>query len=239
MIRPARWVSTYLENLVYTGRHSSQCPLCLAPAQAGRLCLACLRALPRMGFTCRTCALPLPFDAKACGRCQQNMPAFDRVVTACPYTFPVDTMIGRFKFQGQQAMARPLIALLGNDLKQCSDPKPDILLPCPMHPARYRARGFNQAAIIAYELGRALQIPVDYQLCRRSAATRPQIRLDRKARLQNLAGVFVVNGRPPPHVAIVDDVVTTGATAQQLAKTLKAEGARTVSVWALARTPLR
>lgn len=239
MIRSARWVSTYLQKQVYTKQPLGRCPLCLAPAHRGHLCLPCTSGLPRHDACCTTCAAPLPVMAPACGRCLQLPPAFDTTVAALPYAFPIDAMIGRFKFQGEQAMARPLIALLAQRLQLMGQPEPDLLVPCPIHPSRYRARGFNQAAIIAAELGRVLRIRVDYRLCKRTIATPAQTGLDRAARLKNLHRAFAVTRAAPPHVALIDDVMTTGATAQQLATLLKARGAERVSVWTLARTPLK
>lgn len=135
-------------------------------------------------------------------------------------------------------MVHPLVTLLAEHLRHDAGALPDLILPCPLHPRRYRSRGFNQAAVVAAELGRSLNIPVDYALCARTKAMPPQTGLDRATRLKNLKDAFVLNARPPRHVAIVDDVVTTGATTDHLARTLKAAGAEFVSVWALARTPL-
>lgn len=238
MIKPGLKLSTYLRRLVNNSpKPDSGCILCLAAAREGRLCQECEQGLPLLGAVCETCALPLPAPAPACGRCQKERPAFDRVQALFPYGFPISAMIGRFKYQGELAMVRPLVTLLGEHLRLDRNPQPDLLLPCPMHPRRYRSRGFNQSAVIAASLGRTLDIPVDYRLCVRAKAMSPQTGLDRTERLRNLKGVFELKGSPPAHVAIVDDIVTTGATAQQLALTLKGGGAQRVSVWALARTP--
>ena len=238
MIKPGLTLSTYLRNLVNKpSKPHSSCILCLAPALSGRLCRDCEQDLPLLSSACRTCASPLPVPAPTCGRCQISRPAFDNIQALALYSFPVSAMIGRFKYQGELAMVRPLIALLGERLQQTIMPRPDVLVPCPMHPKRYRKRGFNQASVIAATLGRTLGIPVDYRLCRRPRPLSPQMGLDRKTRLRNLEDAFFLASNPPAHVAIVDDVVTTAATAEQLAKVLKAGGARQVSVWALARTP--
>lgn len=239
MIKPGFMLSTILRRLVNKApANSSRCVLCLAPALPERLCRACEVALPVIATSCQTCALPLPIAASACGRCQKQPPAFDRIQAPLAYTFPVNSMISRFKYQGERVMVRPLTTVLAEQLQHQEAPRPDLILPCPIHPRRYRSRGFNQAAVVAAALGRALDIPVDYNLCARPRAMPPQTGLDRAARLGNLRGAFVLNGRPPAHVAIVDDVVTTGATSDQLARTLKSGGAESVSVWALARTPL-
>lgn len=239
MIKLAVRLSTCLRRLVNSARPSAGlCPLCLAPARPDKLCSPCESDLPALGSACAFCGVPLPVSGVACGACQKQRPAFDRVQAAFVYRFPVNPMISRFKYQGELVLAWPLIELLAQKLRHDDHPRPDILLPCPIHPRRYRKRGFNQAAVIASRLGAELGIPVDYQLCARPGETPPQAGLGRAARLQNLEGAFMVNGPVPPRVAIVDDVVTTGATAQQLAKVLKAAGAQDVSVWALARTPM-
>lgn len=239
MIKRGLELSTSVRQLVNnTPSLSSRCILCLAPAHPESLCQACEADLPKIRNACATCGLPLPFPALACGRCQKQPPAFDRVQTAFFYTFPVKPMIGRFKYQGELAMARPLIGMLAQKLYEEVAPWPDVILPCPIHSHRYRARGFNQAAVIAGTLGKRLQIPVDYRLCARTHATPPQTGLDRAARLQNLKNGFALTAPAPSRVAIVDDVITTGATTEQLARTLKAGGSQDISVWALARTPL-
>lgn len=239
MIKPGRRLSTYLRRLVNNNRHGAdRCILCLAPAAPERLCQGCDADLPRLRTACGTCGLPLAFPAPRCGRCQQRLPAFDQVQTALVYRYPVQTMIGRFKYQGEKAMAWPLIDMLVEKLHGTGGPWPDVLLPCPIHPRRYRSRGFNQAAVIAERLGAELGIAVNYQLCQRPQAMPPQTGLSRAERLKNLQKAFVIRGIPPPRVAIVDDVITTGATAEQLALVLKAAGAEQVLVWALARTPL-
>lgn len=239
MIKRAPRLSTYLRRLVNSVNHpSSRCALCLAPARPERLCPDCEGDLPVLFCACAICAAPLPFGDQACGRCQKQRPAFDRAQAAFIYDYPVKPMIGRFKYQGERVMAWPLIQHLIDRLEDRDFPRPDVIVPCPIHSRRYRSRGFNQAAVIAWKLGEGLGIPVDYRLCSRPRAMPSQTGLDRAARLKNLKDAFLIHGKPPPRVAIVDDVITTGATAEQLAKAFKAAGAKDVSVWALARTPL-
>jgi ComF family protein len=150
-------------------------------------------------------------------------------------------MIHRYKGSGQRAFAKPLLQGLEQHLTQTltnhPDWRPDLLVPSPMHPSRRRARGFNQASDIAEHLSRELALPWSSALAARTRKARSQRGLDRKARLTNLAGVFRVVEQPPAHVAIIDDVVTTGATIRLLAQVLKNAGAKEVQVWALARTP--
>lgn len=150
-------------------------------------------------------------------------------------------MIGRYKYSRQHKFARPLIAglssYLESVLQDSGDEKPHLLIPSPMLPARRRARGFNQARDIAECLGAMLDIPVSAGVVRRVRKVQAQRGLGREARLANLRGVFEVCANVPERVAIVDDVVTTGATMRALAETLRNEGAKDIQVWALARTP--
>ena len=150
-------------------------------------------------------------------------------------------MISRYKYSSQHKFARPLIAGFSHHLESVflnrSDGKPTLLIPSPMLPARRRARGFNQARDIAERLGETLGIPVDTGVVRRVRKVQAQRGLSREARLANLQGVFEVCTDVPERVAIVDDVVTTGATMRALSETLRNAGAKDIQVWALARTP--
>lgn len=153
------------------------------------------------------------------------------------YRFPVNALVSRFKFLGDRPGGKALALLMARHLEQIAAPRPDCLVPCPLFPSRYRQRGFNQAADIAEWLGRPLGIPVDHRLCERTAMGAPQASLDRRQRLQNPNGSFRLRKVPPTHVTLVDDVMTTGATAAALATLLLRGGARRVDVWVLARTP--
>lgn len=216
---------------------------CLNPAASFGLCTDCRQGLPWNRWQCRQCALPLAFVSAqmTCGECLQDPPPFTRVIAPWHYRFPVDRMIHRYKGSGQRAFAKPLLNGLAQHLAAtlAAHPhwQPDLLIPSPMHPARRRARGFNQASDIAEHLSQALALPWSAGLVARTRRAPSQRGLDRHARLTNLAGVFQVVETPPARVAIIDDVVTTGATVRLLAEALKTAGAREVQVWALARTP--
>ncbi|WP_292016653.1 ComF family protein [Marinobacter sp. HL-58] len=220
-----------------------QCVACLAPDARFGLCDPCRHDLPVNHWHCRCCALPLAFAAEdtLCGQCLQAPPPFSRVIAPWRYRFPVDGMIQRYKYNGQRAFARPLIHDLAervaNNLEAAPDQRPDLLVASPMHPARLRRRGFNQAADIAEQVSKHAGIPWTTRLVTRNRRTRPQRGLDREQRLANLRGIFQVNATPPPRLAIIDDVVTTGATARSLTEALIKAGAEDVQVWALARTP--
>jgi ComF family protein len=178
-----------------------------------------------------------------CGQCARHSPAFDGVVAPWLYDFPIDALITRFKHQGKWPLGRLLAELLGQTLQHRFDEglqRPDFLIPVPLANKRLRQRGYNQAAMLAGWLGRQLQLPTDERLLKRVKDTPAQQGLDAKARKRNLREAFAlvapwhVKGK---HVALIDDVLTTGSTTDTLARLLIHAGARRVDVYCLARTP--
>lgn len=234
----------WLRSLVYKCAKSNQvCLLCDAPTdQPYPLCACCELELPWLDEQCRICALPLPMRDLTCGQCRRRRPAFKRVEALWHYGFPVDALITRFKHNRQWPLGRLLSELQGNGLEHRFEqglPRPDRLLPVPMARGRLRQRGFNQAAMLARWLSAQLRIPCDEQLLQRPRETPAQQVLGAKARQRNLREAFELgHGEPLEglHLALVDDVMTTGATAQALASLLSQAGARRVDVYCLART---
>jgi ComF family protein len=207
------------------------------------ICTACETELPWLGDQCQTCALPLPGAGLTCGQCLKQPPAFDRVAVPWTYSFPVDSLITRFKHSAKWPFGRLLGELLARSLKHRFEEdldRPDMLVPVPLAAKRLRQRGFNQAAMLARWLGTSLDIPCDERLLLRVQDTSAQQELKADARKNNLRNAFAlvpdapVKGR---HLALVDDVLTTGATAQALARLLMDAGAARVDVYCLARTP--
>lgn len=258
MIKGLRLLSTLLTPKVNSGewiRRSKQCfqrllpdsgghcVACLEPEAHFGLCTPCRQGLPANRWHCRCCALPLAFagDETLCGQCLREPQPFSRVIAPWRYRFPVDAMIQRYKYSGQRAFARPLIHGLAEHLTTIMvttpEQRPELLVASPMHPVRRRKRGFNQAADIAEQISKHSGIPWSAGLVIRHRHTRPQRDLKREQRLANLRGIYQVTRTPPARVAIVDDVVTTGATARSLAEALIQAGAGDVQIWALARTP--
>ncbi|HUL96886.1 MAG TPA: ComF family protein [Usitatibacter sp.] len=212
---------------------AQDCALCLASAGRDLVCGPCRESLPWLRASCSRCALPLAHDG-VCGGCRAHAPHFDETVCALEYRFPVDRLVQRFKYSGDFALGRWLALQLAHRVRA----RPDLIAPAPLAPARLRQRGFNQAAHLARVAGHRLGVRVEWRGFERTRETQPQQGLDRRARRANVRGAF--RCRLPLeglHVAVVDDVVTTGATADALAQALRAAGAARVSVWAVARTP--
>ena len=210
------------------------CLLCGA-ASTRPLCPGCHAELPwHRQPQCPQCATPTP-GGQVCGACLRHPPAFDRTHAALAYAFPFDRLIPRLKYQGQLAIA----PVLGECLLQAVEQAPAAaaLIAMPLHPARIRERGFNHASEIARVLSRRLGVPLDRDSCQRVRDTPPQMALKYDARQRNVRGAFScrddVQGL---HVAIVDDVMTTGTSLDELARTLRRAGAREVSCWVVART---
>ncbi len=149
------------------------------------------------------------------------------------WAFPVDRLVARFKYSGALFHGRLLGALLAEAV---AEREVDALVPVPLHPERLAERGYNQASEIARPVGRCLGVPVRTDLCRRVRATPPQTGLPAGDRRGNVAGAFAAHGSCEGlHLAVVDDVLTTGATAAGLARCLYRAGADAVQVWAVAR----
>lgn len=225
-----RW-RRLLRNLLPT-----RCLVCREAGIDGRdLCAPCTAALPWMPHACSQCAQPLPADDPLCGRCLRRPPPLGAVVAAFDYRFPVDRLLPRFKFHRDLAAG----ALLGDCLSQATQHagRPEALVPVPLHVARLRERGYDQALELARVLARGHGLPLRADLLRRVRATAPQSRLDAKARRRNLRHAFVASesGGAPTHVALIDDVMTTGATLHAAAHALRRAGVARVDAWVCAR----
>lgn len=215
------------------------CLLCGDPSMLERnLCDGCFAALPRPERSCPRCAAALPTVLAAdvvCGRCQHTPPTFDRAVAALTYEEPARYLIRALKFHRNLAAGRLLGELLAERAKTLT-PLPQAILPVPLHSKRYRERGFNQAHELAIPIAHALGIPLLNHGVRRARATTPQPGLSAQQRRENLRGAFVVTrALAVEHVALVDDVMTTGATLDALAAALRQVGAQQIDVWVCAR----
>lgn len=216
----------------------TRCLACEDPGLDGMdLCHACEAVLPVMDAACRRCALPLPAGESVCGPCLGSRAPVDEVHAAYRYDAPLDRLLPRLKFAGDLAAGRLVAQLMATRLRDA--PRPQALIPVPLHRARLRQRGFDQALELARPLGRALGLPVLEGALMRHKPTQEQSRLSAIARRRNLKGAFETRSRLPlpEHVALVDDVMTTGATLHAAAIALRRAGVRRVDAWVAARVP--
>ncbi len=155
---------------------------------------------------------------------------------AFAYAAPLDRLLPRYKFHQDLAAGHLLAQLMAHAFAGCE--RPQALVPLPLHRARLRERGYDQALELARPLATTLHLPLHADLLRRVRATPAQSQLDGMARRRNLRGAFVVTGGPlPAHVALIDDVMTTGATLHAAAMALRRAGVARVDAWVCARTP--
>jgi ComF family protein len=206
------------------------CYLCRGAARA-LLCTACDADLPRLaGPRCPRCALDSP-RGEPCGRCLSEAPHYDATVAALAYEFPADALVHALKFRGELALAGMLGKLL---CEKISNLEIDHVIPVPLSATRLRERGYNHAAEIARHL---VPRKLDLSLCERSRDTPPQMELPFAERRRNVRGAFrCTRTLAGASIAVVDDVMTTGATLDEVARALKAAGAARVVNWVVART---
>lgn len=248
-----KWTRNVLGRLL-----PSACALCGAEAQEGPVCARCLADLPHLRSTCGRCGVPLPSavvhglhglqgalpgtpvpGATLCGSCTRNPPPLTRCVAALEFRDTARALVHGLKFRGQLPYARPLGEVLAQAVAERGPVGAELLLPVPLHLGRLRERGFNQATEVARVVSRFLGIP----LASPGTATRRRSTLAQtdlpgaRARRRNVAGAFLVDSREVSgrRVVLVDDVMTTGATLYELARTVWDSGARQVEAWACCR----
>lgn len=215
---------------------ATACILCDANTRESHLlCAACAKDLPYITNACVRCGLPLEGNAPTCGECVQQPPPVARTYTLCHYAEPVDKLLLSLKFHQRLAVASVFGELLAQRLSGIDAELPDALIPVPLHAHRLQERGYNQALEIAKPLSKHFDIPLLRQACIRIIATGAQSDLSRYERRANIQGAFAVIGELPRHVAIVDDIMTTGSTVFEMASALNEHGAERVDVWACAR----
>lgn len=223
---------------------ASQCHVCRA-WQSELVCAACVHAWRPNVRRCLRCAIDLDDDHPdtICQRCEDQSPEFDRAIVALDYSGPWPSLLARLKFQAATALAKPLARLLA----EAAQPRlstTDLILPVPLSQQRLRERGYNQAWLLARRVSQHLGIEARPDMLARPHHTQRLMSLSAEDRLLHIQEAFqvmphahaVLTGR---HIAIVDDVMTTGATLNACARTLLEAGARSVSAWAVARTPAR
>lgn len=211
------------------------CFLCGTRVAGRLLCAECEADLPALStHGCPQCALPTP-ESEICGACLQHPPAFDGTLATFAYTFPLDTLVKQCKY----AHATSLTAFFAERMAQraAAGNTLDFLIPMPLHPARLAQRGYNQAAEIARRLSPRVGIPWLADACQRIRNTPSQAGLDLKTRQRNLRGAFTCNvDLSGKRIALIDDVMTSGSSLNELARVVRKAGAAEIQAWVLART---
>ncbi|OGS93752.1 MAG: phosphoribosyltransferase [Gallionellales bacterium GWA2_59_43] len=224
-------IRTTIEQLL----PAQPCVLCGRMSRDGQWCAACDRTLPHLAEThCPACALPTP-AGELCGHCLKRPPLFTHTTAAYAYAYPLDRLIQAMKYRERLALTQAFADKLSQRIaRSCL---PDYVIAMPLHPAKLRERGFNQSLLIAAAIARPLSLELLPHACRRVRDTPPQSALPWKERKKNVRDAFCcdmdLSGK---HVALVDDVLTTGASLNALAAAVQKRGAAEVSAWVVART---
>lgn len=214
-----------------------RCELCAGHSGSDLVCAACTRELPRIEPACPVCAMPAS-GGVSCGSCLAHAPPFDATTAAYAYAFPVDRLIQAFKYQGRLALADWCADAVVAARSRVPVPAPAHVVAMPLAAQRQRERGFNQAAEVARAVAARIGATLLERGIGRTRATAPQAALPWSERATNIRGAFACTTELTGlAVAVVDDVMTTGATLAEFARTLKAAGAARVENWVVARTP--
>lgn len=231
-------------HLLFTSLFKQSCLLCdgVNGGDIG-ICIDCQKHLPwHTQPQCPQCGL-LSFNNQICGHCLKSPPDFDATYSLFTYDFPLDALLHRYKYGSMLNLSHSFANLMASHLLQnhINTQEIDLIIAMPMHKKRLQERGFNQALEIAKLVSSQLKIPLDYQCCQRNKLTPPQASLPLKERIKNIRGVFSLNEKPASklaglRIALIDDVMTTGASLNELAKTIKKAGASHVECWVIART---
>lgn len=227
-------------------RCAGQCAICRSWSER-RVCTDCLGRYATPALRCHSCGLRLPSSPTLarrvqCGRCLKTPPPVERCVAALDYQFPWDTLLQRFKYHLALDLREVLAERLLQALESAGVSAPDFIVPVPLSGQRLQERGYNQAHEIAKSLGRRLRLRVEPELVLRLRDTSAQAQLDLDARAANVRGAFAAEPTrlaeiKGARVAVLDDVLTTGATVFEVARVLRQAGAAEVQAWTLARTP--
>ena len=215
------------------------CALCEATSR-GAVCAACAESLARTdyGLACPSCAMPGSSSA-ICGQCLRDRPQFDASVAAFHYQYPFDKLVQSLKFGADLKLVQFFTSALAQAVlafRPQTQACPQIVVALPLANQRLSERGFNQAALLAAGVAKHLNLPVAHGAMLRIRETPPQSGLNREARIKNIRGAFACDtSLVGKSVAIVDDVMTTGATLSEAARILKSAGAERVEAWVLAR----
>lgn len=218
------------------------CVLCHRSASTQDLCDACHHELPILSHSCPRCARELSVSLQ-CGDCLKHSPPFDRTYALFSYQDKVKQLILNLKFQRALVNAQILGELLAQKIRMdwyLNQVLPDTIIPVPLHRKRLTERGFNQALEIARPIARSLRIPIDWQSCQRIKHTAAQATLEAGKRSENIKHAFLIQQNfSGKHIAVLDDVITTGQTMTEFTSLLKKAGAAKIDVWCCARAIIR
>ncbi|MEE9310253.1 MAG: ComF family protein [Cocleimonas sp.] len=228
----------------------SSCVLCnSAVSRSISLCQSCEDDLPLLEHACKQCGLPLnsaDVIDSVCGQCLKNPTAVDYTVCLYHYQVPLNHLITELKYKQKLVYAEVLGQLLSKRVEGRVEGNavdiPDCILPVPLYRGRLVKRGFNQSLEIAQPVSKRLKVPIEETLARRIKKTRSQTDLDAIQRSKNMRGCFEISpkvSKSYDHVVIIDDVVTTGSTVNELAIVLKESGVKKVGVWSIARATIK
>ena len=236
-----------MQQRLLTTIYPPVCLLCGAKGQQIRgeavdICKRCHDELQSNDQCCSRCGIPLTVHAEICGACLKKPPLFENFFAPYLYQGDIRRLLIALKFNQKLSHARLLGSLMAEKLAShfaVASDIPDLIIPVPLHSKRQRERGYHQALELVRPLAKRYKIPINHQLISRKTATTKQTKLTADERRRNLRGAFTVRDKlkVPPHLVIFDDVVTTGTTVTELAKTLKRAGAKRIDVWAVARVP--
>ncbi|WP_144391964.1 ComF family protein [Pleionea sediminis] len=234
-----------IASILTPGLFGTHCQLCFCALdrQESWICNYCAIRLPSYSRGCITCAQPIPTFEKesplSCGKCLKTQPAINRLTSCYYYQYPIDKWLTRFKFGRRHAYSQWLAKQLFKRIEFNDRALPEAIIPVPLHTKRLKYRGFNQSQLIANHLASMLNLPVITKGIQRKKSTLAQSGLSMKQRQNNIRDAFQVTTHIPEHVAIVDDVFTTGSTTNELAKCLKRAGSNIVEAWVIAHAPNR
>ena len=226
---------------IYTQLFKTVCPiacfLCgLIAENDQQLCEDCYQALSTSTYRCAQCGVPTLLDHSLCGTCLVTPPPFDRTYILFNYKKPMTQLITQYKFHEKIALSRFFAAEWITFFKKNNIALPDVIIPIPLHDKRLKKRGFNQSLEITKPISRYFEIPIDIKSCLRLKNTEPQLHLSAEKRSHNIKNAFVLSKNMyARHVAIFDDVMTTGNTVSELSRILKKSGVEKISVFCCAR----
>ncbi len=204
------------------------------------ICQVCLAAIQLNGNGCYQCGISFKSTdgQQKCGECLKHPKPYHRLIASCHYDFPVNQAISRFKFNQQLHLGKAFAQELSQRIFTAyqDDELPQLLIPIPLHHKRLAERGFNQSLLIGKTISRKISIPIAANKLIRVKNTPHQIGLKATKRKQNLRNAFAVKSQLPKHIALIDDVVTTGSTITEATKQCIKHGAERIDIWCLAKT---